>query len=105
MPHYTEKPGGLLHHQTLDPNLLGRYISTGEQISGTRHSHNHAWDKQAYPQGQTDPCPAKKKKKTLNNKEGTEKDMQQRGRVLWVQQEEERGKGLLSMQTFSKQIL
>jgi hypothetical protein len=31
--------------------------------------------------------------------------MQQRGRVLWVQQEEERGKGLLSMQTFSKQIL
>jgi hypothetical protein len=32
MPPYTEKTGGLQHHKTLAPNLLGRRRPTGEQI-------------------------------------------------------------------------
>jgi hypothetical protein len=33
MPHYTEKTGGLLHHQMPAHNLLGRCRPTVEQIS------------------------------------------------------------------------
>jgi hypothetical protein len=56
----------------LDPNLLGRCRPTVEQISGTWYSHSHSWDKPAYCLGQTDPCPAKKRKlKKMSNKQGT----------------------------------
>jgi hypothetical protein len=44
-PHYTEKTGGLPHHQTPAPNLLGRCRPTGEQISGTQYSHSYPWNK------------------------------------------------------------
>jgi hypothetical protein len=37
------------------------------------YSHSHPWYKPAYPPEQTDPCPAKKKKK-LKNKQGNEKE-------------------------------
>jgi hypothetical protein len=47
MPHYKEKPGGLLHCQTLAPNLLGKCRPTGEQISGMWYPHSHPWDKPA----------------------------------------------------------
>jgi hypothetical protein len=39
-PHYTEKPGGLLCHQMLVPNLAGRCRPTCEKISSTRYSHS-----------------------------------------------------------------
>jgi hypothetical protein len=77
-PRYTEKPGGLPHYQTPAPNLLGRHKPTGKKISGTRYSHSHLWNKSAEPPGQTDPHPVEKK--NLKNKQGTEKDMKQRGR-------------------------
>jgi hypothetical protein len=47
MPHYTEKTGGLSHHQTPAPNLLGRHRPTGEQISSMWYSHSYPWDKPA----------------------------------------------------------
>jgi hypothetical protein len=78
IPRYTEKPGGLLHCQKLTPNLLERHRPTGEQISNTRYSYSHPWNKPEESLGQTDLRPTKKKEK-LNNKQGTEKDMQQRG--------------------------
>jgi hypothetical protein len=76
-PCYTEKQG-LPHCQTLAPNLPERCRPTGEQISSTHYSHSHLWDKPAWSPGQIDSRPAKKK--TLNSKQGTEKDKQQRGK-------------------------
>jgi hypothetical protein len=46
-PRYTEKPGGLPHHQMLASNLPGRHRPTGEQISGMQYPHSHPWDKPA----------------------------------------------------------
>jgi hypothetical protein len=46
----------------------------GEQIRGIWYSHKNPWDKPAEPPGQTDPSTAKKKKKQLNNKQGTKKE-------------------------------
>jgi hypothetical protein len=37
MPHYTEKTGGLPHHQTLAPNLLGRHLAD-QQVSTKHHA-------------------------------------------------------------------
>jgi hypothetical protein len=54
MPRYTEKPGGLLHHQMLAPNLHGRSRPTGEQISGIQYPHSHTWDKPAKSPRQSD---------------------------------------------------
>jgi hypothetical protein len=47
MPHYTEKTGGLLCHQMLDPNLLERHRPTGKQISSMWYSYSYPWDKSA----------------------------------------------------------
>jgi hypothetical protein len=77
-PLYNEKTGRLPHCQTLAPNLPERCRPTGEQISSTHYSHSHLWDKPAWSPGQIDSRPAKKK--TLNSKQGTEKDKQQRGK-------------------------
>jgi hypothetical protein len=41
---------------------------------------SHSWYKAAWPPGQIELLPCKKKKKNLNNKQGTKKNMQQRGR-------------------------
>jgi hypothetical protein len=71
MPHYTEKTGGLLCHQTLAPNLLERCIPTGEQVNGVQYSHSYPWDKPTEPAGETDPCTSKR---NLNTKQGTEKE-------------------------------
>jgi hypothetical protein len=47
MPHYTEKTGGLPHHQMLAPNLLGKCRLTGEQISNMQYIQSYPWDKSA----------------------------------------------------------
>jgi hypothetical protein len=36
MQHYTVKTGGLPHHQTLTPNLLGRHLAD-QQVSNKYH--------------------------------------------------------------------
>jgi hypothetical protein len=64
-------------------NLLGKCRPTGKQISGTQYSHSHPWHKLAQfipviPLNRLTSTP-QKRKKTLNNKQETEKDMKQRG--------------------------
>jgi hypothetical protein len=99
---YTEKTGGLLCCQTPAPNLLGRH-----RPSIMLYSHSHPWDKQLIPLDRLilPPC-KKKKKKNLNNKQGTEKEHTAEGMGCCKHTREgRRSKELISMQTFSKQIL
>jgi hypothetical protein len=68
----------------------------------TQNSPSHAWDKPAYPPGQTD-HPTKNKKWTINNELKT--STQQRGQKQWkCTGEGRRDKELISGQSISKKM-
>jgi hypothetical protein len=98
MPHYTEKPGGLLHHQTPLPNMLGRSRAIGKQIS-------HPWGKSAEPPGQTDPLPTNKIKQNWIISRNWKGHTAKRAGCLECTGEGGESKELLSVWSFSKQSL
>jgi hypothetical protein len=80
MPRYTEKTGGLLHHQMPAPNLLQKHLAD-QKVSIKCHAvfPQPPQDKPAYPPVQTDPLPCKKRKNNqIINKE-LKRNTQQRG--------------------------
>jgi hypothetical protein len=77
-PHYTEKMGGLPHHQTLTPNLLGRHLAD-QQVSKKCHA--------VFPQPPLDskpldrlipPPPCKKKRKMEQQTRELKRNTEQR---------------------------
>jgi hypothetical protein len=73
MPHYTERTGGLLSHQSLTPNLLGRNLLE-QQVSTKHHMvfHNQPGINQHNTLDRLTLHPAKQTNKQLNSKQGTE---------------------------------